>query len=217
MKSVDIIMVKYLAPAFEKEAIKAILKNTDIPYHLTIHDNYPLNENIGVLWNRLISKSEAEYICLLNTDTSVSYGWLEHLLEVFDDHEDAGAVGPVTNNGGGNGQELVRTQEKAVFDYRERHALGTLCGFCLVFPKKVWEAVGGFPEDFGFYGQECAFLAKVSKKGYKQYVRTDVFVWHKGSASAKLAERRGEMRMQDELEAGRAKRDAFFEELRKND
>ena len=218
MKSVDIIIVKYQAPRFERACISSVLTETrTVPYNLIVHDNYPKNENIGVLWNKLIGKSESEYIVILNTDTLVEEGWLGKLLKVFDDHKDAGAVGPVTNNGGGNGQELEKTDDYQVFDYGKKHSLGTLCGFCLVFPKKVWEEVGGFPEDFGFYGQECAFLAKVVKKGYKQYVRTDVFVWHKGGASADLAEKRGEMNRQAELEAGRAKRDAFFEELRKND
>ncbi len=217
MKTLDIIMIKYQAPAFEKEAVRAVLKNTTGNYGLVVHDNYPKNENIGALWNKLIGKSEAEYICLLNTDATVSYGWSEKLLQVFDDYRDAGAVGSVTNNAGGNGQEIPRADHYEVFDYQSKHPLGTLCGFCLVFPKKVWEEVGGFPEDFGFYGQECAFLAKVSKKGYKQYVRADVFIYHAGSGSARLAQQRGEMVISEELTKGRELRDAYFERLRKNE
>lgn len=215
MRSVDIILIKYQAPDYEKVCIKSVLDYTNTPYGFIIHDNYPLNENIGKLWNRLIGKSEAEYICLLNSDTLVEDGWLEKLLQVFDDYKDAGCVGPVTNNAGGNGQELPKNDDYEVFDYVKRHPQGTLCGFCMVFPKKVWEDVGKFPENFGFYGQDDAFSAKIDKKGYRQYVRTDVFVWHCGSASIKLAELRGETNVSEKLDAGRAQRDAFVEELRK--
>lgn len=213
----DIILIKYNAPPFEKETIRSVVKNTTVNYHLTVHDNYPKNENLGVLWNRLIDKSEADNICLLNSDVAVSYGWLGKLEQVLIDYKDAGAVGPVTNNAGTNGQELPKTHDYQVFDYGKRHSMGTLCGFCLLFPKQVWGQASGFPEDFGFYGQECAFLAKVQKMGYRQYVRTDVFVYHAGGASAKLAEVRGEIDTKEALELGRTQRDAYFERLRKNE
>lgn len=212
---IDVILVKYRAPRYENACIRSVLKHTKIPYNLIVHDNAPLNENLGVLWNKLIVRSDSEFICLLNTDTLVEADWLDKLLDVFVTHADAGAVGPVTNNAGGNGQEIPKTTQRNIVDYVQKHTLGTLCGFCLVFPKTVWQEVGGFPEDFGFYGQECAFLARVSKKGYKQYMRTDVFVWHEGGASAKLAEKRGELSVEEELKVGRNKRDASFEELRK--
>lgn len=212
----DIILIKYNAPSFEKEAIHSIVENTDGNYHLTVYDNYPKNENLGVLWNRLIDKSDADNICLLNSDILLTYGWLGKLEQVFVDYKDAGAVGPVTNNAGVSGQEITKTDNYEVFDYGKKYSMGTLCGFCLLFPKYVWRDVGGFPEDFGFYGQECAFLAKMEKVGYRQYVRTDVFVYHEGGASAKLAEKRGEMNIKESLELGRKQRNAYFEKLRRN-
>ena len=73
-----------------------------------------------------------------------------------------------------------------------------LGGFCLVFPKEVFRRSGGFNTKFGFYGQEVEFIRRVEKAGYKQIWRTDAFVHHVGSASAKKAEAAGEFDEQAE-------------------
>lgn len=214
MPTVEIILLKYKNPKMGKACVESILKHTKIPYTLRVYDNETYNDNIGCMWNRLIGTSWAEYICLLNTDTLVEPKWLERLLSTFDEHKDCGVVGPITNSSGNPQQDLKRSDK--VFSYTERYGKSaTLCGFCLLFPKKVWEEVGGFPENFGFYGQEDVFLAKISRKDYSQYVRQDVFIYHYGSASAKLAEKRGEIDIKKELKEARAHRDACFEAMKK--
>ena len=79
---IEIIVVKYNYPDIEKDCINSVIKHTNINYHLTIYDNYPNNENIGLLWNKLINRSDAEYVCLLNSDTVVTDGWLEKMHEI---------------------------------------------------------------------------------------------------------------------------------------
>src|SRR3972149_10392362 len=95
----DIIIVKYNTPELEKKCIESVMKNTDVSYHLTIFDNYPSKHNLGQLWNRLIRNSESEYICLLNSDTTVENSWLSKLLTTFNNFEKkVGCVGPSTDN-----------------------------------------------------------------------------------------------------------------------
>lgn len=214
MNKLEIIIIKYNSPEYEIPCIQSVLLNTSCSYHLTVYDNYPKNENIGKLWNRLIKRSDAKYICLLNSDTLVTRNWANKLLEAIDDS--TGAVGPSTTSSS-NPQEEERSKEKCIVNYDERAPKGTLCGFCLVFPKKVWEEVGGFPEDFGFYGQECAFLHKVSHKGYKQMWRKDAFVFHYGSATVQKEADRGNINIKEELELGRKKRDEYAERVRKGE
>lgn len=212
--SIEIIIIKYKNPTDELKCLKSVIESTD-DYSLTVYDNYPQNINIGVLWNKLIHRSWADYICLLNSDTIVSKGWLKKLLEVFELKPDCGVVSSVTNSSG-NPQEQKKATKKEIVCYTDEYGqMATLCGFCLVFPKTTWEKVGGFPENFGFYGQECIFLAEANKLGIKQYLRKDVFIYHKGSSSAKLAEKRGEMNIKEELKTGRAHRDACLEEIRR--
>lgn len=208
----EIILVRYKMPNLENDCIRSVLEFTE-NYNLTVYDNAPINHNLGMLWNRLIRNSDAETICLLNTDTIVEKDWLWKLEECLDapSWEKIGAVGPTTNS--------CRTHQNdkrglvGVYDLTKEYPGEMLGGFCLLFPKKVWEEVGGFPEDFGFYGQETAFLKKMESLGYRQLWRRDVFVYHYGSASAKEAEKRGEMDEKKERELGREKYKAFVEKL----
>jgi GT2 family glycosyltransferase len=185
------------------------MDNTEGYYHLTIYDNYPYKENLGKLWNRLIKQSTADYICLLNSDTVVTPNWIDKLLETFQRVEKVGCVGPSTDNSV-NKQSKDKPEEVFV-DYSLYHPGWDLSGFCLVFPKQVWEEARGFREDFGFYGQEVAFIDRIVAAGYKQIWRTDVFVHHEKGASIKKAQAAGEINE----EAERAKARELFGKLRK--
>ena len=66
-----------------------------------------------------------------------------------------------------------------------------MSGFCTVFPKSIWEEVGGFDERFKLYGEDSNFAAKVKHKDYKLILRYDVFIYHYGEKSRAAAEERG--------------------------
>jgi len=199
---VEVIIVKFNNWEVEEPCIESVLENTSGNYYLNIYDNYPKNENIGELWNKLIKESEAQYICLLNSDTVVTPHWLDKLTEVFLNEKDAGVVGPTTDHSHNHQSKAEPSSRYDVVDF-SKFVLGNgfpevLSGFCLVFPKKVWEEAGGFPENFGFYGQEVRLIDKILKKGYKQYWRKDVFIHHEGSATAKKFTKLGTFNEQEE-------------------
>ena len=204
---VDVIIVKYNTPELEEICIQSVVDNTEIPYRLTIFDNYQTKHNIGQLWNKLISESSSDYICLLNSDTKVTPKWLSKLLKTFDRVDKVGCVGPSTDNS--HNQQSREKPEEVFVDFGKTYPKWCIGGFCLVFPKKVWEEVGGFPEDFGFYGQEVALVDRIMSIGYKQIWRTDVFVHHEGSASVKKAEKSGEMSETLERQLGKENCDRF--------
>jgi len=201
----EIILVRYKLPETEKDCMASVVEFTNEPYSLRVFDNAPKNHNLGKLWNRLIGESESEYICLLNTDTIVEERWLERLLGVFKELPDAGVVGPSTDNSRNQQSGKPNGKKKKIINFGKTYPGWCLSGFCMVFPKKVWEECGGFPEDFGFYGQEVAFIDRITKAGYKQYWRTDVFIHHEHSASAKAAQARGEMDEEAERKKGNLK------------
>jgi hypothetical protein len=206
----DIIIIKYNNKKVEDDCVKSIVEFTDSPYNLTLYDNFPNNHNLGKLWNRLIEKSDCENICLLNSDTEVSKSWLRDL-EIALEEPLAGCVGPSTDNC--HNQQAIDTPEEIFVDFGKTYPNWCLSGFCILFPKKIWEECGGFPEDFGFYGQEVAFLDKVMKLGYKQIWRTDVFIHHIGSSSAKKAQTEGKMDEFKEREIGSKKIKEFRSSL----
>lgn len=180
---VEIILVKYGQPEYEKETIEQVLKHTRTPYHLTVYDNLPGDENLSAVWNRLIKRSDAEYICLLNTDTVVSPHWLNKLLNTFEDPK-VGAVGPVSNRAGGYQGGWSKGHDG-------RTEANTLSGFCLVFPKKIWEEVGGFNEKYKLYGEDSEFTSEIKARGYKLIIRHDVWIFHYGAKSSNSAMQRG--------------------------
>jgi len=206
----DIIIVKFGQKDIEDNCISSVLRSTSSPYHLTVYDNFIQKENLAKVWNRLISQSNADYICLLNSDTLVTMGWLENLLEAFGKDPRLGAVGPSTNKCG-NQQckpSPVDPHKSPFLDFGRTFPNWCLSGFCLVFPRSVWEEVKGFPEDCGFYGQETAFIDKLTKRGYKQCWRTDTFVFHYGGYTAKKTF------TSEELQKEREKGNTYIKEKR---
>lgn len=187
MGKVDIIFVRFNLKEIEDEAIRKVRGNTEYEnYSITDVDNYQTRYELSYLWNRLIEKSDAEFVCLLNTDAFVTKGWLNEIMRAFQDKEVA-AVGPSGDNVGGVQRE-IGTEEMAK-NYRGsyKRCIGkdTLSGFCLVIRKSAWKSAGGFPEEVPFYGGEHAFLVACREEGYKLIWAQGAFVYHKSGASAK--------------------------------
>ena len=210
-KKIEIIIVSYNQPEMTKRCVRSVKDYTKLPHTLTVYNNLKENKNLGQLWNELIAKSKADYICLLNDDALVEPEWLEKLMEIFAKEDNVGAVGPTTSSSVNQQSKEFPTAGYEIVDFTEKYPGWCLSGFCLIFPKAVWADAGGFPEDFGFYGQEVALLDKISHKGYRQIWRKDVLVWHYGSASVRKAQQEGKMNEDYEREIARKK----FYELRK--
>ncbi|KKN88897.1 hypothetical protein LCGC14_0245040 [marine sediment metagenome] len=189
MAKCEIIIVKYGLPELEAECVSSVEEHTqDVEYVLTAHDNYEADEGLSKVWNDLIRASDAEYICLLNNDTRVEAAWLSRLLECFEEDDKLGAVGPMTNKSTGPQGNCRKFQTK---HKRLMVVKYPLVGFCIVFPKSVWEEIGGFDEEFELYGEDSDFCMEVQEHGYTTAIRTDVFIFHHGMSSTPIAEARG--------------------------
>lgn len=187
----EIIIVKYGLPKLEQECVDSVKALTEgVDYSLTVHDNYEADEHLSKVWNDCTRASEAEYICLLNNDTRIEENdWLKKLLETFDKIDGLGAVGPVTNSASGpqgNAKWRNRRAQKGIVEVG-----GPLVGFCMMYPKRLWEEIGGFDEEYALYGEDSDFCKELLKRGYKLAIRSDVFVFHHGKASTPIAKARG--------------------------
>ena len=139
-----------------------------------------MDENLSVVWNRLIRQSKSEYICLLNTDTLVEEKWLDKLIEVFTKEKNVGCVSSITNACGVLKQIKPKTESYFIEDSN------MLSGFCVVFPKKIWEEIGGFDENYKIYGEDSDFFFRIRQAGYRLIIRRDVFIYHfKGQSAIK--------------------------------
>ena len=183
---VEIIVVRYNLAQLEADCLCSVLEHTDdreTPYHITFYDNYEKDENLSVVWNRLIKRSNADYIMLLNNDTLVKADWLKKLLEATK-LKKFGAVGAVSNRAGGHQGGWEESPHNEIVQ------CVMLSGFAVLFPKKVWKDIGGFDENYKLYGEDSDFFDRMRDK-YNLYTHYGVHIFHYKAQSTKEAEKRG--------------------------
>lgn len=233
--SVDIVICVYNAVEETLDCLKSIARNTSLPHTVTVIDDksgdttrLQLRSYVrGKPWIRLIeneknlgytksanvgmSRSTAEWVVLLNSDTIVTPGWLEGLFEVVQAHPKAAMIGPVSNaaswqsvpelhdvKGGWSSNPLpegVRPEDvsRLVNDLSPRQfpEATLLNGFCTLMKREVIEQVG-FLDEIAFpmgYGEENDLCLRVRKAGYTLVVADHVYVYHVKSASFGSARR----------------------------
>jgi GT2 family glycosyltransferase len=167
---------------------------------------YTRSANLG------LRQSSAEWVVLLNSDTLVTSGWLEGMLECALSDERIAMVGPVSNaaswqsapelllddgrwkvNGFGEMDanavaDLVRSLSERAFPH-----VPLLNGFCTLMRRSVVLAVGGFDEE-AFpvgYGEENDLCVRVAKAGHALAIADHVFIHHAKSASFGARRRAG--------------------------
>lgn len=180
----EIILVKYGLPDYERETVEQVMRTMTIPYHLTVYDNYPADENLSVVWNRLIKRSNAEFVLLLNNDTVPSEGWAEKLMDTMKDKK-VGASGSISNRAGGHQGGFAHADEDKIIECT------MLSGFCLLIRKTAFDAIGGFDEKYKLYGEDSDFCHRLRKAGWKLVTHYGSFVYHHKAQSTPIAEARG--------------------------
>ena len=157
-------------------------------------------ENLGYVKtvNKGIRMAKNDVI-LLNSDTIVTGGWARKMRTCAYSRDHIATVTPFTNNGtecsipemGRNNEipegftidsfaELVENCSVCWYP-----ALVTAVGFCMYIRRVIIEEIGYFDEvNFGRgYGEENDFSLRATRKGYKNVLCDNAFVFHKGAAS----------------------------------
>lgn len=221
---VEIIVVKYNQPDFEATTLERVASNTIYPnYTLTAYQN-ERGVALSKCWNKLIEQSDADFICLLNSDTVVTPSWLTNLMNVFDQVKGVGAVVPSSNKvflsevkipfpiDTTNLGVINSFAEKQINDGR-CVSLPTLSAMCVIFPKALWEQIGGFDEDFYLYGEDTEFFYRMVEKTDRQLIwYCAVYVHHYKAQSVQKAIADGEL----DYPAIRAKADKLCAEKMPN-
>lgn len=148
--------------------------------------------------------SDSNYKILLNSDTIVTIGWLENMLDVFHKYPRTGIVGPLSNaasfqtvpeimsNGDwkvctlpeGISLELYATIIKKVS--RKIYPKVTFVnGFCFMISKEVISKIGLFDEEiFGSgYGEENDFCLRALENKFELRIADDTYIFHEKSKS----------------------------------
>jgi GT2 family glycosyltransferase/ubiquinone/menaquinone biosynthesis C-methylase UbiE/Tfp pilus assembly protein PilF len=214
-KLCSIIILTHNQVEYTKKCIESIRIYTKLPYEIIVIDNASNDETVEYLesqhdikliknnenrgfpasCNQGISIAKGEYIVLLNNDTIVTENWLNNLLYCLNNAENAGIVGPVTNNI--SGEQKIITYYK---DINEMHKFAKeinqqeqkwkktlrLVGFCMVMRKSLFDEIGLFDENYGIGNfEDDDICLRTLLKGYNLYINNTTFIHHFGSVTFK--------------------------------
>jgi GT2 family glycosyltransferase len=164
------------------------------------HDNVSVvraGENLGFARgaNLGVSKARGRFLVLLNSDTLVTSGWLDRLVDVLVVEPTIGIVSPVTNYVGEGPQidEAARSLEPAAADayatsiasrqWVERVS-ERLVFFCVALRRDLYALLNGLDDGYGVGNFEDEdFCVRAELLGYDLAVAHHVFVYHYGSVT----------------------------------
>ncbi len=218
-----IILINYNGYADTLECVNSIFENENSEYRIIIVDNGSnsndveqllkletttnkvkviVQENLGFSGGNNVGikyalEHGADYICLLNNDTTVEKNFLSELINVFKLCSNVGAVCPIiydyydkdniTYMGGyinyKNGRTCIygmdidlsgRSMELQKTDFAT--------GCCLLMPHDAIEQVGLLCEDYFLYYEDSDYSLKIREK-YDIYLQPKAKIYHKESVS----------------------------------
>lgn len=155
---------------------------------LEVNTGFAHGTNVGA------AVSRGRFLVFLNSDTIVTSGWLDRLVDVLEHDSSVGIVSPATNYVGegpqldGDAIEVdASTAESYAARVRSRGVVRVserLTFFCVAVRRELFELLNGLDEGYGIGNfEDDDFCARAEFLGYDLAVARGVFVYHKGSAT----------------------------------
>ncbi len=161
--------------------------------------SFDANRGFAAAVNAGASVARGSTLCLLNSDTLVTHGWLDRLMAALDAHPSLGLAGPVTNMAGNLAQvdpEAPRRPGSRAIeafaagrrdDKRVLDTPGRLVFFCVLIRRVLWDQLGGLAAGYGTGNYEDDdFCLRARMAGYQLGVAPGAFVYHYVSRSFHL-------------------------------
>ncbi len=151
-------------------------------------------ENLRFLLNcnTAAKQAKGDYVLFLNNDTCVHPGWLSYMLDIFDLHDNVGAVGAklmyedgrlqeaggiVWNDASGWNYGRLADPQQPEFNYVKE--VDYISGACLMVPNHLWSKLGGFDTHFiPAYYEDTDLCFQIRKEGYKVILQPRATVTH---------------------------------------
>jgi GT2 family glycosyltransferase len=163
-------------------------------------------ENVGFAKanNQAVKIAKGEYVCILNPDTIVAEDTFTQLLEFAQNTENIGSIGCKLIDGSGkflpeskrniptpivSMKKILGNQNSGYYATLHENDIGKvdiLVGAFMLMKKQVYDAVGGFDEDYFMYGEDIDLSYKIKKAGFQNYYYGKTSVIHyKGESTFK--------------------------------
>lgn len=164
------------------------------PDHIVLFNKK--NRGFAATVNRGIEAGEGRYLCILNSDTIVTNGWLFKLVMALEADPRNKIVNPCTNN-----TALINVPLQQGYDYNDMNrAFEALSphtypeimptGFCFFMERSLVDEIGLLDEGYGSYGEETDFwmrtVTRVSNgvvNNWRAVLADDTYIFHERGSS----------------------------------
>jgi GT2 family glycosyltransferase len=157
--------------------------------------------------NQALRKIKSPYVALLNSDTLLTPGAVDTIVDFMDGSPDVGICGPQLLNEDGTKQNSIanipglatEVLNKSLLrrllpgrypgkelDIKEPMEVESIIGACMVVRRKAMEEVGLLDEDFFFFLEETDWCKKMREKGWRVFHHPGSRAYHLQGGSAKL-------------------------------
>jgi len=211
----DIIVPVYGGVTFVRDLLRSIERHTRYPHRIILVDDseddathaelqhlsarttraelYRNENNLGFVGtsNRGFSLGRSEFVCLLNSDTIVTAGWLERMIACAEHDARVAIVNPLSNKSSNLSVSMApglnintmahRVAELARNQYPD---VTTAVGFCMLVKRRYLDWWGGFDPIYGQgYCEESDLCMRYTEAGLRVVIAEDAFVYHKDGGS----------------------------------
>lgn len=172
-----------------------------------------LERNYGFAggYNRALKEVAAEYVLLLNSDVEVTAGWWQPLVELLDREQSVAAVAPKLladterdrfEYAGASGGfidylgypfcrgRILSAVERDEGQYDDCREIFWASGAALCCRREVFEAMGGFDEDFFAHMEEIDLQWRMQLAGWRIMVEPRSVVYHLGGGTLPASSRK---------------------------
>ncbi len=159
---------------------------------------FRLEENLGFAGgvNFGLRKAHGRFLVILNNDTLPTEGWLDHMVDAFEQSPFLGIVSPMTNYVGEGPQldlDAIDIQPDQIDAYAKTISNrdvylepGRLVFFCVMIRKSVVDQIGLLDEGYikGNF-EDDDYCLRTILSGYQLAIAKNAFVYHHGSVTFK--------------------------------
>lgn len=152
--------------------------------------------NVGI---KYALEKQADYILLLNNDTTVHSDFLQILIDKFNTENQAGIIAPQINyydnpkkiwSEGGKisrirGSGFAYSDKLETEVNRVDRSVTFVSGCCMLIKSEVFLKIGLFDENYFLYTEDTDLCLRVIKTGYKIYLTPGSKIFHKVNMSTK--------------------------------
>jgi hypothetical protein len=172
----------------------------------------PTNVGFGAGCNTAVKHSKGDYLLFLNPDTLLLSDVVGCLAEFLVHRPEAGCVGPMILEENGSihfgaarsfpslfneflehsalafrfpRSTLTGRPYYSYWDHNTTRQVNSLLGACMMLPRRIFEALGGFDESFFLYYEEVDLCRRVFQNGWQVWYVHRCRIMHEGQKSVK--------------------------------